>query len=44
MRKFDLERLKGKVAVTCTTKEDTRDFLYYLDSVGITRNNNMSII
>lgn len=35
MRKFDLGKLDEGVAVNCKTEEDTRAFLYYLDSVGI---------
>ena len=36
MRKFDLSKLEGKVAVNCRTEEDANAFLGYLDKRGIT--------
>lgn len=35
MRKFDLSKLEGKVAVNCKTEEDAKAFLEYLNNVGI---------
>lgn len=43
MRKFDLERLKGRVAVNCKSKEDANAFLEYLHHLYIKWNSGSSL-